>query len=73
MKVDDVNDYLKSMPGCHYLSLAEAKEAFKKGEGLDSIYGSMEVGNKFNMANKVYKVTQKPATYLAPEIVMGLK
>ena len=73
VKVDDVNDYLKSMPGCHYLTLAEAKAAFKKGDGLDSIYGSMEVGNKFNLANKVYKVSQKPDSYLVPGIVMGLK
>jgi NitT/TauT family transport system substrate-binding protein len=73
VKVDDVNEYIKSMAGCHYLTLAEAKEAFKKAEGLSSIYGSMEIGNKFNMTNKVYKVSQKPENYLVPSVVMGLK
>jgi NitT/TauT family transport system substrate-binding protein len=37
-----------------------------------SIYGSMEIGNKFNMDNSVYKVSQKPASYLAPAVVNGL-
>ena len=49
------------------------KAAFKKGDGLDSIYGSMVVGNKFNLDNKVYKVSQKPENYLVPSIVEGLK
>lgn len=69
----DAGEYMKALPGCHYLTLAEAKTAFKKGEGLDSIYGSMTVGNKFNMDNKVYKVSQKPENYLLPAVVMGLK
>lgn len=69
----DAADYAKAVPGCHYLTLAEAKAAFKKGTGIDSIYGSMTIGNKFNMDNKVYKVSQKPESYLAPSIVEGLK
>lgn len=69
----DPAEYLKALPGCHYLPLAEAKVAFKKGTGLDSIYGSMNVGNKFNLDNKVYKVSQKPESYLTPSIVEGLK
>ena len=66
-------DYAKNIPGTHFLTLAEAKAAFKKGDGLDSIYGSMAVGNKFNLDNKVYKVSQKPENYLVPGIVTGLK
>lgn len=69
----DPDEYLKSMPGCHYLTLEEAKKAYTKGAGLDSIYGSMAVGNKFNLDNKVYKVSQKPESYLTPSIVNGLK
>jgi NitT/TauT family transport system substrate-binding protein len=60
------------VPGTHFLSLAEAKAAFKKGEGLDSIYGSMAAGNQFNLDNKVYAEPQKPSSYLAPSIVEGL-
>jgi NitT/TauT family transport system substrate-binding protein len=69
----DAGEYLKALPGCHYLTLAEAKTAFKKGAGLDSIYGSMTIGNKFNLDNKVYKVTQKPESYLVPAVVEALK
>ena len=69
----DAEEYAKAVPGCHYLTLAEAKTAYKKGTGLDSIYGSMTVGNKFNLDNKVYKVTQKPESYLAPSVVEAMK
>jgi NitT/TauT family transport system substrate-binding protein len=69
----DVDEYMQAIPGTHFLTLAEAKEAFKKGTGMMSIYGSMTVGNKFNLDNKVYKVSQKPESYLVPSIVMGLK
>lgn len=69
----DPADYAKNVPGTHFLTLAEAKKAFKKGTGLDSIYGSMTVGNQFNLDNKVYKESQKPESYLAPAIVEGLK
>jgi NitT/TauT family transport system substrate-binding protein len=69
----DVDDYAANVPGTHFLTLAEAKTAYKKGDGLDSIYGSMAVGNKFNLDNKVYKDSQKPESYLTPSVVMGLK
>ena len=69
----DPVEYIKAVPGTHFLTLAEAKAAFKKGTGMDSVYGSMTIGNKFNLDNKVYKVSQKPESYLTPSIVEGLK
>ncbi len=69
----DVADYASNIPGTHFLTLKEAKVAFKPGKGLDSIYGSLAVGNKFNLDNKVYKVSQKPESYLLPAVVEGLK
>ncbi|HYR59088.1 MAG TPA: ABC transporter substrate-binding protein [Chthoniobacteraceae bacterium] len=69
----DAGDYAKNVPGTHFLTLAEAKTAYKKGPGLDSIYGAMTIGNKFNMDNKVYKVSQKPENYALPSVVEGLK
>ena len=66
-------EYAENIPGTHFLTLTEAKAALKKGDGLDSIYGSMAVGNKFNLDNKVYKVSQKAENYVAPSIIMGLK
>jgi NitT/TauT family transport system substrate-binding protein len=68
----DVEEYTKNIPGTHFLSLAEAKAAFKKGDGLDSLYGSMMIGNQFNLDNKVYTESQKPGSYLAPSIVEGM-
>jgi NitT/TauT family transport system substrate-binding protein len=38
-----------------------------------SIYGSMELSDKFNLDNGVYKVSQKPSDYLVPSVVNGLK
>ena len=69
----DIAEYASNIPGTHFLTLAEAKTAFKPGKGLDSIYGSLAVGNKFNLDNKVYKVSQKPESYLTPSVVEGLK
>ena len=68
----DPDEYEKNVPGTHFLSLAEAKAAFKKGAGFDSIYGSMAIGNQFNLENKVYKDSQNPSSYLVPSIVEGL-
>ena len=69
----DPAEYAKNVPGTHFLTLSEAKERFKVGPGLDSIYGSMDIGNKFNLDNAVYKISQKPVKYLVPDVVMGLK
>ena len=69
----DAAEYAKNVPGTHFLTLAEAKKAYKKGSGLDSIYGSLAVGNQFNLDNKVYKDSQKPDSYIVPGIVAGLK
>src|SRR5882762_4249520 len=69
----DAAEYAKNIPGTHFLTLAEAKAAYKKGPGLDSIYGALTYGNKFNLDNAVYKESQKPESYLVPGIVNGLK
>ena len=69
----DAAEYEKNIPGTHFLTAAEAKAALKKGDGLDSIYGSMAVGNKFNLENKVYKVSQKAENYVVPTIIQALK
>lgn len=69
----DAAEYSTNVPGTHFLTLKEAKAAFKKGDGLESIYGSMSLGNKFNLENKVYKDSQKPDSYLAPSIVTEME
>ncbi|HVE15724.1 MAG TPA: ABC transporter substrate-binding protein [Chthoniobacterales bacterium] len=68
----DPADYAKNVPGTHFLTLKEAKAAFTKGDDLMSVYGSMTIGNQFNLDNSVYKESQKPASYLTPAIVNSL-
>jgi NitT/TauT family transport system substrate-binding protein len=69
----DPAEYAKNLPGTHLMTLAEAKKAIKKGDGLDSLYGSMVVGDKFNVDNGVYKESQNVPSYVAPSILNGLK
>lgn len=66
-------DYKKNIPGTHFLTLKEAKAAYKKGDGLDSLYGSLAISNKFALDNKVYKDSQKAEAYVAPGIVNAMK
>jgi len=65
-------EYAAFVGGTKILPLAEAKKAFKKGPGLDSIYGSGDVVDKFNVDNKVYEKPQAVGDYLAPAITRGL-
>jgi len=69
----DPVEYAKNVPGTHFLTVAEAKMALKKSHDMMSIYGSMELSDKFYLDNAVYKVSQKPADYLVPSVVNGLK
>jgi NitT/TauT family transport system substrate-binding protein len=69
----DPADYAKNVPGTHFLTVAEAKEAFKKSADMLSVYGSMDIGNKFNLDNKVYKIPQKADNYLVPAVVNAMK
>jgi NitT/TauT family transport system substrate-binding protein len=65
-------DYGKNLPGTKILSLAEAKKVYKKGAGLDSLYGSSKIANDFNFANKVYKESQKIEDYIYPDFLSGM-
>jgi NitT/TauT family transport system substrate-binding protein len=69
----DPVDYAKNVPGTHFLTVAEAKQALKKSHDMLSLYGSMELSDKFYLDNKVYKDSQKPSDYVVPGIVNSLK
>ncbi len=69
----DPVDYAKNIPGTHFLTVPEAKTALKKSHDMLSIYGSMELSDKFYLDNKVYKDSQKPSDYLVPGIINSLK
>lgn len=58
--------YLPLLKGTHLLDAAQAKKAFVKGNGLDSVYGSSENADKFNVRNAVYKQSQDVSAYIDP-------
>jgi NitT/TauT family transport system substrate-binding protein len=69
----DPAEYVKNIPGTHFLTLPEAKAALKKSHEMTSLYGSMEMSDKFYLENKVYKESQKPSDYIVPGIINSLK
>ena len=66
-------EYQAFLKGTKILTLAEAKSHFKKGPGLDSIYGSSEIVDKFNVDNKVYAAPQDINSYIDPSLTDALK
>ena len=62
-------EFSENVPGTHFLIKAEAKKVLTKGKGLDSIYGSLEVSNKFNLDNGVYKESQDTSAYVVGGLV----
>ncbi|MDX6766786.1 MAG: ABC transporter substrate-binding protein [Candidatus Methylacidiphilales bacterium] len=66
-------EFATFLPGTYFLTLAETKARFKKTDGLDSLYGSTAIANKFNVDNAVYKESQKPEDYIDASIIESLK
>jgi NitT/TauT family transport system substrate-binding protein len=64
--------YKKLMGGTAFQDLAGDLLHFKKGDGLDSIYGSSKTVDQFNVKYKVYKAPLKIEEYLDPSIVEEL-
>ena len=64
--------YAPLLMGTKILSLAEAKAAFEKADGLSSIYGSSKVADDFNIKYEVYSESQSVDSYIDPSITMGL-
>lgn len=67
------DEYAAFMKGTHLLPLAEAKKAVRKGEGLDSLYGSTKIVDGFNVANGVYPEAQKIEPAIDPSFILALK
>ncbi len=64
-------EYEVFVNGTHLLNSEDAKKVFTKGPGLDSLYGSTENVNKFNVANKVYPKAENVDAYLDPSFALG--
>ncbi|MDE2240765.1 MAG: ABC transporter substrate-binding protein [Rhodospirillales bacterium] len=65
--------YKRYVKGTHLLSLAEAKAAFVPGPGLNSIYGSDENADAFNVRNGVYKTPQIIKDYINSSLIDAYK
>lgn len=68
----DPEQYAAFVEGTKILTLAEAKKAFEEGAGLDSIYGSSEIVDKFNVDNKVYEKAEAVADYIDPSMTAAI-
>jgi NitT/TauT family transport system substrate-binding protein len=66
-------EYLPLLKGTHLLDVAAGKKTFKKGDGLDSLYGSSKNSDDFNVANAVYKEAQKIDSYIDPSLTEAVK
>lgn len=63
-------EYEPMLKGAFLLDADGNKNAFKDGEGLDSIYGSTKIADKFNLDTKNYTSAQDITTYIHPEFIM---
>lgn len=66
-------EYESFVNGTKILTLDEAKKHYKKGPGFDSIYGSTQIVDKFNVDNKVYEKAQKVESYIDGSLTNAMK
>lgn len=66
------SEYKQFVKGTKILSKEEAKKFFKKGNGLDSIYGSSKISDDFNVANKVYKKPENIKQYIDGSLMIKM-
>jgi len=64
--------YKPLLDGTKILTLEEAKGFMKKGDGLDSLYGSSKISDDFNIKYEVYAEPQDIDSYIDPSITMGM-
>jgi len=69
LKPSEYKDFVK---GTKILTLEEAKSFFKKGKGFDSLYGSTQISDDFNVANKVYDKPLKVKSFIDPSLTLGM-
>jgi NitT/TauT family transport system substrate-binding protein len=63
------DEYKQLMGGTFFLGKEGNLQFFKKGAGLDSIYGSSVLVDQFNVKNGVYKANMKVNEYFDPSLV----
>jgi NitT/TauT family transport system substrate-binding protein len=61
--------YDKLMNGTQFLDLAENRKRFEKRPGFETVYGSSEIVDQFNVANRVYREKVAADPYFDPSLV----
>jgi NitT/TauT family transport system substrate-binding protein len=61
--------YEKLMAGTRFLDLGENRTRFAKRRGYGTVFGSSEIVDQFNVANRVYREPVKPDAYFDPSLV----
>ena len=67
-----VEEYKSFIAGTKILTLEEAKPFMKKTKGFDSLYGSSEIADVFNVANDVYAEGQDVDSYIDASLLNAL-
>ncbi|MBO0753296.1 MAG: ABC transporter substrate-binding protein [Bradyrhizobiaceae bacterium] len=65
--------YKPLLKGTRLLDLADGRKAFKKADGLTSLYGSSKIADDFNVKNEVYKQAQDIDSYIDPSLTQAAK
>jgi NitT/TauT family transport system substrate-binding protein len=65
--------YLPLLKGTKLLTLPEAQQAYVKGDGFKSLYGSSHAADAFNVKYQVYKTSQDVSVYIDPSLTTALK
>ena len=65
--------YGKLMDGTRLLGADENRKRFHKSEGFDSVQGSSEIVDRFNVANHVYKESLAVDPYFDGTLVDAAK
>ncbi len=66
------SEYKEFIKGTKILTLEEAKQFFKEGQGYKSLYSSSKIADDFNVANKVYGEPQDIDSYIDGSLTLGL-
>ena len=62
-------EYKSFLNGTKILTLEEANKVMNKGDGFSSVYGSSQISDDFNVANKVYEAPEAIDEYIDPSLM----
>lgn len=67
------DEYEPLLKGTHILTIDEALERWKEGEGLGSVFGSSKIVDDFNLKYEVYKKPEVIGKYFDPSLTKEVR